>query len=289
MIYDNIKLKQLNDNGAGNTVPTEKIDAFLAPLIDALALKYPQWEFRETHNNYVWDNIGGISNKCNFTATTFTVFEKREELGTLYINQDYRGEKKFAVDNFRIDKLRQRGSGLKTIHLKKAIKHVDKLFGARNVIEKMHEAIESASRRAYRVKEDLNNQVHHSWNRFNATARSFLVAKYLEEFKDFCSNNPDTASFINTLDELPDRVAKASAGQEVHDALQTGSAYVVYIDGMNYSLHLDKQPLQIKKSEELPEFMRRGIGMLKLVEDGQVIGGIGLRVDKDTYVVLSKI
>jgi hypothetical protein len=39
-------------------------------------------------------------------------------------------------------------------------------------------------------------------------------------------------------------------------------------------------------SEELPTFIRMGVGMLKLVEDGVLITNIGFKVDESTFVVL---
>ena len=46
MTYENIKLKQDNDDGAGNKV-VSVIDPFMQPFVEELALKYPQWVFQE--------------------------------------------------------------------------------------------------------------------------------------------------------------------------------------------------------------------------------------------------
>jgi hypothetical protein len=47
-----------------------------------------------------------------------------------------------------------------------------------------------------------------------------------------------------------------------------------------------KDPLEIKQSDELPDFIRRAVGLLKLVEDNQVISGVGFRVNEITFLVL---
>jgi hypothetical protein len=41
--------------------------------------------------------------------------------------------------------MRERGNGMKTIHLNKALKHVDKFFGKKNVNEKFTEATQVIS------------------------------------------------------------------------------------------------------------------------------------------------
>jgi len=63
-------------------------------------------------------------------------------------------------------------------------------------------------------------------------------------------------------------------------------SYLVFIEGMNYSVSLGQSLPKIMTSEELPTFIRMGIGMLKLVEDSTLITNIGFRVDESTFVVL---
>jgi hypothetical protein len=72
----------------------------------------------------------------------------------------------------------------------------------------------------------------------------------------------------------------------MQNALQKGNAYIVFIDGVNYSVQKGKDPLEIKTSEELPDFMRRAVGLLKLVEDNQVIEGVGVRANETTFLVM---
>ena len=73
------------------------------------------------------------------------------------------------------------------------------------------------------------------------------------------------------------------------DMLAKGNAFIVFIDGIHYSVQKGKDPLQIKESDELPDFMRRAIGLLKLVEDNQAVSGVGLRVNESTFLVLPNI
>jgi hypothetical protein len=68
--------------------------------------------------------------------------------------------------------------------------------------------------------------------------------------------------------------------------LTKNNAYVVFIDGINYSLQKGEDPIEVKESDELPDFMRRAIGLLKLVENNQVVNGVGLRVNESTFLVL---
>lgn len=281
MTYANIILKQDNDDANGNKVAS-KIDPFLALLVEPLALKYPNWEFKETGTSY--ESYMGATGygKKNFTATTFKVFEKREELGTIYVDK-YNRQERYAVDNFRIDAMRERGSGMKTIHLKKAMRHVEKYFGKKNLDEKMNDARQRAETVAYHASNELTRQQEWAWNRLTSHAKEFLVSKYWHEFSAFLG-----VKEIKDAVEYPKLFSEGKAGKQLYDAVRDSKKdyYLVSIEGMRYSISRANDPIQIKESDELPAFIKRSVGMLKLLEDKQIIGGVGMRVDAETFIVL---
>jgi glycerol kinase len=47
-----------------------------------------------------------------------------------------------------------------------------------------------------------------------------------------------------------------------------------------------KNQVEVKASEELPDYVRRGVGMLKLVEVKHAITNIGVRVDENTFALI---
>jgi hypothetical protein len=44
--------------------------------------------------------------------------------------------------------------------------------------------------------------------------------------------------------------------------------------------------VEVKTSEELPDYVRRGVGMLKLVEEKHAITNIGVRVNEITFALI---
>lgn len=281
MTYANIILKQDNDDTNGNKFAS-KIDPFLALLVEPLALKYPNWEFKESGTSYESHMDSNGYGKKNFTATTFKVFEKREELGTIYVDK-YNRQERYGVDNFRIGAMRERGSGMKTIHLKKAMRHVEKYFGKKNLDEKMKDARDKAETVAYHASNELHRQQEWAWNKLIDDAKNFLVSKYWEEFVSFV--NPKHAS---DAENYPKLLSEGKAGRQLYDAVRDSKKdyYLVSIEGMRYSISRANDPIQIKESDELPAFIKRSVGMLKLLEDKQIIGGVGMRVDAETFIVL---
>jgi len=275
MTYENIKFKE-HDDGAGGKL-TATIEPFLVELIEKLALKYPQWIFQEEHSNFSWSQVNGKSLRTDYKTTSFKIMDKREELGTVYVDHYARG-KRFAVDNFRVQEMRERGSGMKTIHLNKAMKHIDKFFGKKNITEKVEEAQRIAQQVSYQTNNQLSSKMHSVWRDLQPKAIDFLIAEHWEEFCAFAKTEGG---------DFPRKTAEAKAGNVIDEALRKGNAYLVYIDGLDYAIQKgDKNPITIKASEELPDFIRRSVGMLKLLEDNQIIIDIGLRVSPTIFVVL---
>ncbi len=273
MTYANIELKEHDRFGDG-IKRQSTIDPFLKDLIEQLALKYPQWTFVET-------SVTAMAVDKLIHAHRFDVKDKRELLGT--IDKDYCGSGyRYRIDNHRIEGMRERGSGMKTIHLKKAIKHVDKFFGKRNMVEKITEARRKVENTLSQIDNEKGWRLRGTWNAMESQARDFITNNY----QAFMDSVVDKNSIAKHLEQLPTQVEEFNATQHLTKMLQTDNAFIVFIDGLNYSVQKGKDPLEIKQSDELPDFIRRAVGLLKLVEDNQVLSGVGFRVNETTFLVL---
>jgi len=271
MTYANIELKEHDRWGKGLVKST--IDPFMKEFIEQLALKYPQWTFVE---NAMTSNMGNNT----YEVHSFKVMDKREVLGTL-TKEWASGGARYCVDNHRIASMRERGSGMKTIHMDKAIKHVNKLFGKKNVNEKFTEARQVISTALGHIHNQKRWDLNHKWEGVKDQAQRFIVDNYAQ----FASSVTDT-KVTHNVEKLPSSFAEFNSVDAMQNALQKGDAYLVFIDGLNYSVQKGKDPLEVKASEELPDFMRRAVGLLKLVEDNQVIDGVGVRANETTFLVM---
>jgi hypothetical protein len=274
MTYTNIKLKKHDKFGEGEKESV--IDPFLKSFIEKLALKYPQWTFEEVYCT----NIGATR---SYEAYRFNVVDKREVLGTIDKEYTSNGGWRYCVDNHRINGMRERGRGMKTIHEDKALKHVGKFFGKKDLNEKFTDAT--------RLLNDCVGQIHnqkrwdlsHKWDALSTHTQKFIHDNYAM----FASTVDATDIKIkDNLEKLPTAIAEYSSVDAMQQALRLGDASVVFIDGVNYSIQKGKDPLEVKTSEELPDYMRRAVGLLKLVENNQVIDGVGIRAGESVFLVL---
>ena len=277
---ENVILPREKDKNGIEVVAT--IEEFLVPLVEKLALNHPEWRFE----SYYCRKHYGVSNGADFgmVVERLKVMDKYEELGQL--GTDYtRSGKRFWVSNHRTEKLRERGSGMKTIHLDKAIKHVDKFFARKNNSEK----IEQAENTAHQVVRNAVNSTWYPmnavWGNFQDVARNF-VNDNLETFRSYVQTNTNaTSTALAELDKLPEKIAEWEGCKHIQEVHHKDEHILVFLDGMNYIVK-HKNQVQVKTSEELPDFVRRGVGMLKLIEPGNAITNIGVRVDDTTFVVI---
>lgn len=274
MTYENIKLKKHDKFGEGEKESI--IDPFLKSFVEKLALKYPQWVFEELHCS-----ANHSTKTCE--AYKFNVVDKREVLGSIDKEYMSNGGWRYCIDNHRINGMRERGRGMKTIHEDKALKHVGKFFGKKNVNEKFTEATQAINGVLGHIHNQKRWDLSHKWDALQAHTQKFIF----ENYAMFASSVDVTTTKVkDNLEKLPSSIAEFSSVDMMQESLRLGDAYIVFIDGVNYSIQKGKDPLEIKASEELPDFMRRAVGLLKLVEDNQVIDGVGVRANETTFLVM---
>jgi hypothetical protein len=261
----------MHDDGKGGKVEAT-VDTYLEPLIEELAIKHPEWKFGHDHarRNHVGDG------KVAWTYERLKVMDKYEELGQIGI--DYtRAGKRFWISNHRVEAMRERGSGVKTTDIKKAIRHVDKFFGRKNLNEKLAEARDKARNVIENISRDKYYKHQGVWNAIQNDARKYIV----ENIQAFMA-----ATKHSQAESFPEAVQELDHANNVREITNGNKSYLVFIEGMNYSVSLGQRLPEIMTSEELPAFIRMGVGMLKLVENGVLITNIGFRVDESTFVVL---
>lgn len=275
-MYSNIKL-EYEHVGEGWEL---KLHPTLEPLAYAVAEKHPDWMLSVNYASRQYDNkVAWVMElQVSITAT-------EELLGQIGVEtRRRRGEHAreyiFAVYNKRIAEKRDRGTTFKTGKLKDALKQINKHFYPKTLIDKIDEAWgragsvagSAAGRAAANV-----DQAHHV---LTEPAVCFLRERYWEEFK---STLEDTAA-IKAHAELDGLIDRANDLSDIHTKLQQHKLLTVTIKDDKYTVA--KSPNEIKEylADDVPEDVRRQVGMLKLVSEHEVVPGVGLRVG-EMYII----
>jgi len=278
---ENVEFPKDTDKNGIEVVAT--MDTYLAPLVEKLALAHPEWQFKSHHCRKFY---GTHASGADFAMVVerVRVMDKYEELGLLGTDYTSNG-KRFWVSNHRVEKMRERGSGIKTIHLDKACKHVEKYFGRMNHSEMLERAMQKTQDVVYQANNQISFPLRSTWGFIEGKARDFVVDN-LEAFKNYMQSNLANTRELEEASRLPDLMTEYRGIQAIQSSVNSRQHILVLLDGMNYIVKHASNQVEVKASEELPDHVRRGVGMLKLVEVNQAITNVGIRVDENVFALL---
>lgn len=249
-----------------------KINKYLHDTLFPLVLAKPNWIFTITDHG-VW-NTEAI-------ATGITISEGGEKLGSIGIEYCRSGYK-LVVKNERIDAKRERGSGYKTEKPEKAMLAVRKHFYRLGTSERLDKIREEAEAVLNRARSNIGWDVNRRRAELMEDSDEFTKAhieQYLAEF-------PNRAQYKVKYDEIMD---VCMIIDNVKDLFDKGEALVVVLDSDRYIVVQGKGEPQTYTNETLPYYMREKIGMLKLVEDHQMIRDVGCRIKADAFVITPEV
>lgn len=252
---------------------TVTIHPFLRPLLIKLAKVRPNWKLFGTQVTLREDNLGW--------AGKFTVYEGNTKLGTIAKDRNYSsGHDVFSIDNDRLEARRMRGHSTTTKDMAKAFKIITKEFRGKSVIELITEAANS-SRGA------TNTAIREKQHRYSS-----IVASMRDAFVSFAEAN--WAAF-ETFSEETKATGQANVenyfdAKESHKEalkLERGGGTVVVLHGNEYILS-SNDTVRVLPNDELPPYVKRAVGMLKLVDKGTFIPGFGVKVNPTTIFVMAE-
>lgn len=236
--------------------------------LNNLTVSKPNWKFRGAGTSH----CGG-----NEVITQFDIYEDDEKLGSIGIDYHGRSEK-IKVRNNRIDAKRERGNGYYTDDPTKAELSIRKNFFRMAKDERLHKALDEA-------KTLVRRETQNKYFAFNRKREAFLdksnefaernLTLYLETFPDRKSKHG----------EFLEAEAQHNVVQSVRIALDKNESTLVVLNDAQYILQTGDTN-KTCTDEELTFDQRRKIGLLKLVEDAQMISDVGCRVDRTTFVLL---
>jgi hypothetical protein len=246
--------------------PNAKITPYLENVIIETARKHPDWTF--------------VSNAPE-EAYRITVYDKNNSvLGNIKAERKYvRGEahKVFLIENWRISESRQRGSGIQTSKPKEALKAIEKYFYPHTNKEKIKELSRAAEHIIHSVASDARMQLEASIRTLHQPMLNFTRTNW-DKFMD---SLPETIQ-AEALQLIKNQETK-HATTKLYDATVNKKCLTVFLTNGIYTVQ-DGEVTQEYESESLPEHIKTKVGMLKLVEEKQVVPEVGVRVE-NLYVI----
>lgn len=274
---------------------TFKIDpSFRGFLIEA-AKKFPMWRFLSGGTE------GGISRTRDsvpqnimhyYSVYRVWVYEGSEKLGE--ISYEHRnsangsGHTVYVIHNLRILRKRERGDSDKTKDINKALKILAKTFGTKTIDERVKEAMRDCEVRVGDIAMRKYSQFNGGYVSFARAIEAHLMVDKWEEIKQVAMDN---GVDLTMLDKLPSAYEDKQIAEEVEKCVKDKKGVVVIIHGNDYAVQsfptANAEPItEMFSTDTLPEWIKRGVGMLKLVEPEHMVGKIGYKIKSDAFFVM---
>lgn len=265
-------------------VNREKEDEFdiapqIKPFIMEAAMKYPEWTFYTKQ----FASMSPVD-KSYRHFTQFEIYLGNECLGDLSYSSNCKNEVVYVLENKRINDIRERGRGAKTKDLNKAIKLLSKFYGAMTTFELIKDRMTKTTHELqsihYRIEREFNNDFHE--------LKPIFMKYLMENWEQSREVAAKGGAKERLLESLPVAYAEFSVVDKILGAWKNEKGYIVLLQGNDYVVYdyANKTNPEIKDSSGLPEWMRRGIGLLKLVEPENCLKNVGYKIDNMSFFLL---
>jgi len=246
----------------------------LEQLMRALKDKRPKWEFVYDTN---WVSIGR-------EVQSVDVYEGSQKLGGIGAERwdTKRSPYRFTYDNERLTAKRSRGYSSKSVDLRKAVREITKAFFPKT----KHEIIAETKKDSYNIASSVTARARQGFNyafdRVLVGMRTDIMANW-ERIRELAPTTHGQA------DELPDLHEKYVAAMEISEAMEKPDKhdFIVVMDDKYMSINEeDAQGYPIEYTNDtLPTHMRTALGLLKLVNKGDMIPGYGVRTSETAFLI----
>ena len=249
-------------------------------IMDA-AKKYPRWKFIG-YRPWARTRVNGTQ---VLEISRFRVYDGREFVGEVGCGQSGRGKNYVTLSNDRISKMMERGDSLKTGNKEKALKLMGKHFGIRTAAEMWHEAYDACGQLAYTTRSETN----HRFDSVYGSLVRYLIPYFMENWDEIRRIAESQKADPQMLDALPELYDKRLIANEVRVCFEKQEGVVVVIHGTSYVVRDGVSgSLTTYDTDTLPEWIKRGVGLLKLTDKKTVLRDVGLRADDDMFFVIRK-
>ena len=252
------------------------VHPFMVPLLDAIQLNRPHWEFEATGMG----NRGVGEYSQNVLHSTFDIYDNGERLGTIF--REYRGSSNvYAAKSHRISNKRQIGTSKMSKHLKTIVSEVLREMYPRTVTEIADEKYKTS----YQTMKEATYKDRRVFMQTADKVSSAMLA-YLttgDRWREFEAVE-DTPEIMKAKASLKSQAESARIATDV-----ASSAHVVLIERPRDIIVKGSNGLSHTSSLELlPDGIKTKLALLKMGETGTIIPDVGIRTGADTFYILTE-
>lgn len=248
----------------------------LIPLVNRILKKKPHWSFKAVVDSYY---ALRKDHNDKFSIPALRVFDGDEELGFIrWARQNGWGKEGFEYDNFRLNSARARNRASFSTKENVVATRVVKMFYSKTPLEVMEEAVKKATNAVGSARSKHFYAVQNAYRDIQTDVYEYIANNWetMQPLIGGRAKNIDLPALIQAKNDA--KYLSAAKNTWVVVA-QSNGRYIARHDPDVTGT------LQTFTDADLPPRLRMGLGLLKMVEDGEMIPGIGVRAEHDTFFI----
>lgn len=251
----------------------------LSEVIKLVRNKHPHWSFKTTLSGFY--EVSPIANGHR-DIETVQVYAGDEHLGWFgWHRKNGWGDRVYAFDNFRLKGKRSRGSSNYSSKAEVAASRIIKTFHSKTPKELMDEAAIKASSGVYSVRSSRQNAYTNNYRKLSSAVEQFVVNNWQHvqaELGEAAANM-----------DLPELLASYKRGQVLSQAHHDGHGWVILAQTNGRYITKRDDLIITYTDADLPDRLRLGLGLLKMVDTGTGIDGVGVRCEDNVFFVMDEV
>lgn len=269
------------------------VDKLLCDIVSQVRKRKPSWKFELKNSRRTTfqlnNGIRDVNPPTYYTYDSVDVVDEDQKIGNITIKEGHntrkcRTEMLISVQSPRIKKLRGPGDVLTTYKPDVAVKTILNKMYKLSVVEYGSKLVKEATAELNRVSRERRNQINTIHGGFPIDAKIRLLLEHMDTFKEYLPKDKDH------LRVQCDNLKTLAHESEIISELENSPAIVIDINNQClrvFSLIADNECIYRGdvSGNDLPEYLRERLGMLKLVDVGMCIAGKGQRSGNSTYLV----
>jgi hypothetical protein len=256
--------------------PTERpvvhTNYFLYGTLCKLVDDRPNWRF-------IADAFSPMGQTNVTVITGISITEDGETLGRVSVVYKGRGYK-LLVTNHRLDQARARSNGYHTESPERASLVIRRNFFPDDPAARIEKATAAIASQADAAKQNLMYETTRWEGKVFSQCREFVLLhmdKYLEAY-------PQKRM---TYDSYREAAQISDAANRISELINKHQGTVVVVHNSTYTTKC-QDVITVHTDETLPFEYRQKLGLLKLVEPGQMVSTAGLRASENEYFLIAE-
>ena len=275
--------------------PNLVLEPMLVELVNKLALDMPAFTFTTK---------GIPPNELNYASAKTSICDKEvkapdgfqflnrlrvykgpELLGELYLDRRYRSRQSdvvYCIKSWRIENQRGSTNTSSTTKITGAARLAKKHFVPQNMAEIMDKAASALQHGLFHSLRDLLRPIHNNQLGPNQT----LMQKFLYQIMNG-ETDPASADVMRQH-FTSDKYHKAMSECMLAEKMEKLKYKSVVHHNNAFLVKSAEGEMEYKAFDELPEYMQNAVGVLQLMEDGELVDDVGFRLNDTNFLILEK-